>query len=137
MCSFAACTPPPSIPSPSRTRNIKRGDKVAVRSSADRLLSEFKAETRSYLSRVMVKFHYAYGPLKRATIDASVNREVYAFVKRSQAAHQFIDSLSFFGATEADVNFDLRLRRDHVAPRCRRRTTPTLKFVPLAGSLIE
>lgn len=34
-------------------RNIKRGDKVAVRRSTDRLLSEFKAERSSYPSRVV------------------------------------------------------------------------------------
>ncbi len=66
---------------PVEDRNIKRGDKVAVRCSADRLLSEFKAETSSYFPRVLVKFHYAFGPLKRATIDASVSSEMYAFVK--------------------------------------------------------
>ncbi len=66
---------------PIEDRNIKRGDKVAVRSSADRLLSEFKAETGSYGPRVLVKFHYAFGPLERATIDASVNCQLYALVK--------------------------------------------------------
>ena len=68
-------------PKPIKDRNIKRCDKVAVRSSADGLLSELKAETSSYLPRLLVKFHYAFGPLKRATIDPSINRQVYAFVK--------------------------------------------------------
>ena len=66
---------------PVQDRYIKRGDKVAVRRSTDRLLSEFKVETSSYVPRVLVKFHYACSPLKRATVDASVNREVYALVK--------------------------------------------------------
>src|SRR5712671_3068797 len=63
----------------------------------------------------MVKLHYTCGSLERAAVDASFYCEVYALVKGSQAFHQFIYSLSFFHATEADVNFDLRLRRDHVA----------------------
>jgi hypothetical protein len=66
---------------PVEDRDIKRCDKVAVRSSADGLLSELKAETSSYPRALLVKFHYAFGPLKRATIDPSINREVYAFVK--------------------------------------------------------
>ncbi len=66
---------------PVEDRYIKRGDKVAVRRSTDRLLSEFKAETSSYVPRVLVKFHYAFGPLERATIDASLNCKLYALVK--------------------------------------------------------
>ena len=54
--------------------NIKRGDEVAVRGSPYRLLSEFKAETSSYLARVLIKFHYAFGPLKRATIESTCQR---------------------------------------------------------------
>src|SRR4030095_2739453 len=76
---------------------------------------EFKAETSSYLARALIKFHYAFGPLKRSTIDTSCNGEVYAVVKRCQVANQVINSLSFFLAIEPDVNFDLRLRRYHVA----------------------
>ena len=36
-------------------RNIQSGDEVAVRRSADRLFSEFKAETSGYLPRVYDK----------------------------------------------------------------------------------
>jgi hypothetical protein len=50
--------------------NIQSSDEVAVRRSADRSFSEFKTETSCYFPRVLIKFHNAFSPFKRTTIDA-------------------------------------------------------------------
>src|SRR5688572_20759042 len=98
-------------------RNIKCCDKVAVRSSADRLLPELKTETSSYLPRLPVKFHYSLGPLQRTTIETTRDTQLYTLVKRLELTHQFTDPLGFFHGAETHIQFNLCLGCNYIGAR--------------------
>jgi hypothetical protein len=98
-------------------RHVKSSSKVAVGCSAHCPFSEFKAESRGDIPRVMKQLYDAGRAFERRTIDAAFDCKANTPVKRLEGIHQMLDATRFLHCAEAYVYFHLRLRRDDIAVR--------------------